>query len=162
MSAAQRRSTRPPLPRTAAPALAAVAVLGLVSCAGPSADTGAGTRSETVEVGSQLRFEVEIADTPQEREQGLSGRSDLPEGTGMLFTYDEARTRSFWMVDMLLPIDLAWIRGDRLVAVQTLQPCPTREACPSHLSPEPVDAVLEVGAGALEQVTPQTPVVLPR
>jgi uncharacterized membrane protein (UPF0127 family) len=136
--------------RAAAPVLAALLALALPlsGCAGA---TAVGT---TVQVGSGLAFEVEVVDTPQSRERGLSGRDSLAAGTGMLFRYDDRQVRRYWMADMRFPIDLAWISDDRVVGVETLQPCPSREDCPRHESPEPVQQVLEVPAGALAGIAP--------
>ena len=114
----------------------------------------------TVELGTGQRIAVEIVDSAAERRTGLSGRDEVPAGTGMLFRYDEAGHRSFWMADTLVPLDLAWIRAGQVVAVQTLQPCVRGAACPSHTSPGPVDAVLESAAGQLAGVPPGTTVAL--
>ena len=124
----------------------------LTACSAPD------PTATTVEVGPELQFAVELAETPEQRERGLSGRTDLPRGTGMLFVYPGPGVRSFWMVDMRFPIDLAWITEGRVVAVETLQPCPSRDQCPAHESPTPVDVVLEVPAGALDSVQPGFPV----
>ena len=129
------------------------AVLALLLAACSAAPT-----ATTVQVGPQLQFEVELAETPMQRERGLSGRPDLPGGPGMLFVYPEPAVRSFWMPDMHFPIDVAWITDDRVVAVETLQPCPSRDQCPAHQSPAPVDLVLEVPAGALDGVQRGSPV----
>lgn len=131
--------------------VAAVLALLLTSCS-------AAPTATMVHVGPQLQFEVELAETPMQRERGLSGRADLPSGTGMLFVYPEPAVRSFWMPDMSFPIDLAWITDGRVVAVETLQPCPSRDQCPAHESPAPVDVVLEVPAGALDGVQHGSPV----
>lgn len=40
-------------------------------------------------------YEVELATTEQEHEDGLQGRSELKDGTGMLFVFDENETRGF-------------------------------------------------------------------
>lgn len=120
----------------------------------------AGGSSSTVQLGTGEVFQVDIADDAAERELGLSGRPELPAGTGMLFVYEEAEPRHFWMVDMRFPIDLAWIRDGSVLEVRTLPPCPSREDCPSHPSPGPVDRVLEVPAGALGGVDPGTAVLV--
>ncbi|KKS39717.1 MAG: hypothetical protein UV04_C0039G0005 [Candidatus Gottesmanbacteria bacterium GW2011_GWA2_42_16] len=58
---------------------------------------------QTVTIGSTT-IAVEVADTEALRNQGLSGRSDLPGGTGMLFVFDTDGLWSFWMKDMLVGI----------------------------------------------------------
>lgn len=150
-----------------AAAAALVAVVPLLSCAtseatDPSAtsEATASVSAATVSIVGGPTFGVEIADTPIAREQGLSGRPALAAGSGMLFVYDEAQPRRFWMADMLIPIDLAWIRDGRIVGVETLQPCPSRDQCPGRPSPEPVDRVLEVPAGALARIPPNAQVLI--
>ncbi len=115
----------------------------------------------TVTIGGDLTFRVEVASTAEQRRTGLSGRQGLAEHTGMLFVYDDAAPRSYWMADMLLAIDLAWIRDGAVLAVETLHPCPDVSSdCPSFASPGPVDAVLEVPAHALADVEPGAEVVI--
>lgn len=133
----------PALPAGGARPIAVIACMAILSACAPTQP------SVTVE---GRRFTVEVRDTPAGREQGLSGRTEVPPGTGMLFIYDDSGIRSYWMSGMLVPIDLAWIAEDRIVGVQTLQPCPPAGPCPTSLSPGPVDAVLEVAAGALDGI----------
>ena len=63
---------------------------------------------KTVQVGDII-FNVELALTPAQREQGLSGHKPLQDNEGMLFVFDEPGTYNFWMKDMLFPIDIIWI-----------------------------------------------------
>lgn len=70
--------------------------------------------------GKELTFpqgtiEAEVADTPASREQGLSGRTELKEGRGMLFVFDYSGTYAFWMKDMKFAIDMVWINQDKVV-----------------------------------------------
>lgn len=55
---------------------------------------------------------VEVADTPAEREKGLSGRQGLGKNEGLLFVFEEEGYYGFWMKDMLFPIDILWIGSD--------------------------------------------------
>ncbi|WP_405405469.1 DUF192 domain-containing protein [Paracoccus sp. Ld10] len=55
-----------------------------------------------------LAFDIEIADTPESRAQGLMFRRDLPAGQGMLFIYPNAQPVSFWMRNTLIPLDLVF------------------------------------------------------
>jgi uncharacterized membrane protein (UPF0127 family) len=73
-------------------------------------------------VGGKLVI-AEVADDDGERQRGLMMRTALPAGTGMLFVYPEARPRSFWMRDTLLPLSIAYIDEDgRVVSVRDMQP----------------------------------------
>jgi uncharacterized membrane protein (UPF0127 family) len=57
-------------------------------------------------------YDVWVADTPQERYQGLSETDALPRDHGLLFVYDqEADRRTFVMRGMRYPIDIVFIDG---------------------------------------------------
>jgi len=101
-------------------------------------------------------FQVEVAETEQTQRAGLSGRQSLPEGTGMLFTFNGRQEQQVWMAGMQIPVDIAWIVDGRVLAVDTLDPCDLedQEQCPRWTSPAPVDALLEVPAGELAGVEP--------
>ncbi len=55
-------------------------------------------------------FNIEVADTPKEREMGLSGRSkeNFKQDDVLLFVFDTPGDYGFWMKDMLFPIDIVW------------------------------------------------------
>lgn len=107
--------------------------------------------SEAVEVTLKgERFTVEVADTPAEHMQGLSGRNSLADNGGMFFIFDKPDTYGFWMKDMKFSIDIIWINGDEVVYV-------TRDLNPNSYpsifsSPSPADKVLEVKAGTAERL----------
>src|SRR4051812_42406436 len=52
---------------------------------------------------------ADIADTETLREKGLSGRQSLSDTQGMLFIFQEEGIHSFWMKDMLIPLDMIWL-----------------------------------------------------
>ena len=58
---------------------------------------------------AQNNFSVLIADTPQKRALGLSGRKELSGGKGMLFVFEKPGDYPFWMKDMNFAIDILWI-----------------------------------------------------
>lgn len=95
---------------------------------------------------------VEIADTPDKRAQGLSGRKNLPPNQGMLFVFEAPGRHRFWMKEMLFPLDFIWLKENRVVEVtanvklEDYQP-------PKTLVPQfPVDHVLEVSSGTIEKL----------
>ncbi|OGY79613.1 MAG: hypothetical protein A3B74_02460 [Candidatus Kerfeldbacteria bacterium RIFCSPHIGHO2_02_FULL_42_14] len=96
-------------------------------------------------------IEVELALTNNEQRKGLQGREQVPFGTGMLFIFTEKEMRTFWMKDVLVPLDIVWLKDKRIVGiVENAQP-PKNEKIPTFISPVPVDAVLEISGEALEQ-----------
>lgn len=61
-----------------------------------------------VEVGGE-KIMVDVANTPESRTLGLSGRKSLENDEGMLFVFDQPSKYSFWMKDMNFPIDIIWL-----------------------------------------------------
>lgn len=57
----------------------------------------------------------EVADNPQSREKGLSGRESMIENQGMLFIFDEAGNYPFWMPDMNFAIDIIWLDENKKI-----------------------------------------------
>lgn len=98
----------------------------------------------------QARFNVEIADTAQERAQGLMHRESLPRSGGMLFVYDAPGSPSFWMRNTLIPLDMLFI--DPAGRVQHIH----ENAVPHDETPIPggggILAVLEINGGLSRQL----------
>ena len=69
-------------------------------------------------------WNVKIADTDQTRESGLSNIKSLEEKTGMFFVFDTLSSKSFWMKEMFIPIDMIFIDDKwRIVLIESnLQP----------------------------------------
>lgn len=107
---------------------------------------GACQASSWVVLGGK-RFDVEVAVTPQEQARGLMFREELPADHGMLFIYERAAPRSFWMKNTLIPLDILFFDGRRrLINWHTAQPC-RAEPCPAFAADEPARYVLELNAG---------------
>jgi len=97
-------------------------------------------------------FHVDVADTPQARSKGLSGRESLDRDEGLLFNFSGSATRRFWMKDMLIPIDIIWIDAGVIVGFsEDAQPEPgvSTTDLMIYASPEPANQVLEVQAGTV-------------
>lgn len=89
---------------------------------------------------------AEVVDTPEKRQQGLSGRRTLAEGEGMLFVFAESDYYTFWMPDMYIAIDILWL--DEAGRVVYLKENATPESYPEHFRPDaPARYVLEVPSG---------------
>ncbi len=56
-------------------------------------------------------FTLELALDDDSRQQGLSGREDIPADGGMLFVFPKEQQRQFWMIDCLVPIDIAFLNA---------------------------------------------------
>ncbi len=56
----------------------------------------------------RVAFNASIADTPEERRQGLSGTPPLETYEGKLFIFDESAKPGIWMKDMNYALDILW------------------------------------------------------
>lgn len=148
------------LTRCFAATVVLVSVVILIT-AGGCGRPGARVARATVTVGS-LVYLVEVARTAEEQQEGLSGREILTEGTGMLFQFGSNGEQEVWMAGMTMPLDIAWISGDEVMAVDTLDACdePDQNRCPRWTSPGAVDALLEVPARSLAGVGAGTRVTI--
>lgn len=95
---------------------------------------------------------VKVADTPERRSHGLMEVESLPDGTGMLFVFEEDRRGAFWMKDTLVPLDIAFIAADGAVlAILHMTPC-VSDPCERYDPRVAYRYALEVPAGWLEEV----------
>lgn len=91
-------------------------------------------------------FTLEVADSSAKQQRGLSGRTGLATSTGMLFVFDAPGRYSFWMKDMLFPIDIIWLRDDWCLVhiVSDISP----DTYPDTFAPPvPATYVVELAAG---------------
>ena len=92
---------------------------------------------------------VSIADGPSGWEQGLQYVRELPDKSGMLFSYQSPRVLSFWMKNTYLPLDIAFIDKDkRIVKIQGMVPLSLR----SVSSGSPCLMALEVPMGMFKSM----------
>src|SRR6266550_6083274 len=70
-------------------------------------------------------FSVEIANTTVEQQQGLSGRNSLPQDQGMLFVFKKADLYAFWMKGMKFPLDMIFIKDNKIVSISQNVPVPS-------------------------------------
>jgi hypothetical protein len=87
---------------------------------------------------------AEVARTADERAEGLKFREELAPGAGMLFVFPDIGTRSFWMQDTYIPLDIAYMDASfRIVDIQQMEPLTTD----AHPSTAPAMYALEVPLG---------------
>lgn len=93
----------------------------------------------------RTQFAVELADTPEEIEQGLRFRKKLKMEHGMLFITEEEEVQSFWMFDMLFPIDIIYIDSAKeIVYISKAMPIDFKEPVPALA---PSQYVLQINGG---------------
>lgn len=100
------------------------------------------------------KFSVSVAANDADRQRGLSGVSSMKDDQGMLFVFDSKNiVPSFWMKDMLIPLDFVWISGNRVVEINQNVPAPAPNTPDRQLvvytPKQPIDYVLEVNSGVV-------------
>ncbi|MGA9657914.1 MAG: DUF192 domain-containing protein [Asticcacaulis sp.] len=98
----------------------------------------------------KAQFTVEIARDYATREQGLMCRREMAENRGMLFEFQDADQRNFWMQNTLIGLDIIYIAPDgKIVSIQ-------KNARPLDRTPLPskgaASGVLEIGAGLSDKL----------
>ncbi len=100
---------------------------------------------------SEACIKAEIAETLSERTRGLMFREALAEDEGMLFVFQKEESRSFWMKNMHISLDIIWIdREFRIVHIEQAAPCAS-ETCTLYKPNEPAQYVVEVKAGFVDK-----------
>lgn len=95
-------------------------------------------------------FQVEVADTDEERALGLMYREEMPEDHGMLFVFPEAGDRYFWMKNTPLPLDIIFASETGKVVHVAANTTPFSERIiPSRGAAK---YVLELNAGMAERL----------
>ena len=89
-------------------------------------------------------LDVQLAQTPQERQIGLMFRKDMPQHEGMLFVFEQPSTQCFWMRNTLIALTAAFVADDgTIVNLADMKP----QTDDSHCSLKPVRYVLEMNQG---------------
>lgn len=59
--------------------------------------------------GTNIEVKAEVAKTPETRAFGFMERTDIPDGTGMIFVFENDQVLSFWMKNTPHPLSIAYI-----------------------------------------------------
>jgi uncharacterized membrane protein (UPF0127 family) len=96
-----------------------------------------------------IQFQVEVAETPQERAIGLMFRTTLPDDGGMLFLFSETQPVAMWMKNTFLSLDMIFAnsKGNILAIYENTTPFSTKNIGPVANTAQ----VLEVKAGVLKK-----------
>jgi uncharacterized membrane protein (UPF0127 family) len=132
--------------------LLVVAVL-LAGCGSDEAAGLEGFETSTVTVDGR-ELSVAVAETPDQRSQGLMGVTDLGGLDGMLFVFQADSDGGFWMKNTLIPLDIVFFTADGgFVNSLTMTPC-TQDPCQTYRPGGAYRYALEAPAGNLSFVTP--------
>jgi len=120
----------------------------------PNGSAGTTTQSmidmETMRVGNRT-IQAEVVRTRAERRQGLSGRSNLKAGHGMLFVFDNEGRHGIWMKQMQFPIDIIWLDSDREIVHVRRNVQPDSYPDTTYRPDKPALYVLEMNAGVIDK-----------
>jgi len=98
-------------------------------------------------------FDVELAVSIEEKNKGLMFREQLDLNKGMLFVYKDEKEHSFWMKNVLIPLDIIWInkKNDVVFISENTQPC-KESFCQSINPGKNAKYVLEINAGLSKEI----------
>lgn len=93
-------------------------------------------------------FFLDVAKTDKEKEIGLAKYDKLPENMAMLFIFSYPNYYSFWMKNMKFPIDIIYIKDNKIVDIFTDVPYPKtkNEQLPIYTTKQKANFVLEINA----------------
>jgi len=104
---------------------------------------------KTTSDSTQVTFDIEIANNEYEIQTGLMYRNSLKDSQGMLFVFDDARERFFYMKNTKIPLDLIFIGANKnIVSFQKNAKPLDENSLPSNV---PAKYVLEINAGLVEK-----------
>ncbi|MEQ9606577.1 MAG: DUF192 domain-containing protein [Kiloniellaceae bacterium] len=95
-------------------------------------------------------FTVEIAETPDQRAQGLMFRRQMDADAGMLFLFGRSEERAMWMKNTLIPLDMLFI--DETGKIVRIEQRTVPHSLRAIVSGGPVSAVLELNAGTASRL----------
>lgn len=100
--------------------------------------------------GPRYDFDIELAITPLQQQQGLMFRRDMAPDAGMLFVYQPVRRVSMWMKNTVIPLDMLFIADDGRVTKIVERAVPL--SLKTISSDRPVRAVLEMNGGTVARL----------
>ena len=97
----------------------------------------------------EVRFNVEVASSPEELQKGLMFRTQMPANNGMIFSIYPVRPTAMWMKNTKLALDMLFIAPDATISMIKENATPMSE---EHIiSRDPVRAVVELNAGQVRR-----------
>jgi uncharacterized membrane protein (UPF0127 family) len=90
-------------------------------------------------------FNVELAETPAQQEQGLMFRRELAPDAGMLFDFKEPTMATMWMRNTLIPLDMLFVDAHGRIVNIAERTVPQSDAIIAAAAP--VRAVIELNGG---------------
>lgn len=91
--------------------------------------------------------QLEVTRTPAEQSLGLMYRRNLPDDRGMLFSFSLPQRVSFWMKNVVIPLDMVFLRDGVVRAIAANVPPCKQDPCPSYGPDGTIDQVIELRGG---------------
>ena len=128
--------------------LVSLLLLAAVACGSADASDPNATAALSIQThDGTVSLDVQVADTPDERQIGLMGRESLSPYDGMAFVWGEPVVSSFWMKDTLIPLSIAFVDASRhVVTIHEMTPC-TIDPCDTYEASAPYVMAVEANAG---------------
>ncbi len=123
-----------------------VVLSSFYSCRGSSETQRVPIYIVTLPNGKQIKAEEAL-----DKRKGLMGRASICKDCGMLFIYEEEGLYSYWMKNVLFPLDLIWVSSEGKVVyiVESASPC--FSDCRLYTNTVPAKYVLEVMGGVVKK-----------
>jgi uncharacterized protein len=87
---------------------------------------------------------AEVANTMATRMEGLMHRKSMPQGSGMVFVFEETAPHCMWMKNTLIPLSVAFIdEAGAIINIADMQPHSEQ----SHCAARPARYALEMNKG---------------
>lgn len=129
-----------------------VVALVLAGCGSDEPSGLEGFEASTITVDGR-ELTVAVAESPDQRSQGLMGVTELGGLDGMLFVFQTDSDGGFWMKNTLIPLDIVFFTSDGgFVDALTMEPC-AEDPCPTYRPGGTYRYALEAAAGDLAFVT---------
>lgn len=97
---------------------------------------------------TEIKLDIEIADTDYDIQTGLMYRSSMESNHGMLFVFDDVIERHFYMKNTQIPLDIIYLDANKKIVSFQKNAKPFDEtSLPSNV---PAKYVLEVNAGMVD------------
>lgn len=96
-----------------------------------------------------VKYDVEIAFSPEQTEQGLMFREDFPKNRAMLFKFYTEQEANMWMANTPLPLDMIFLNKQGQIVSIVENTTPFSKAVIS--SGKPASFVIELNAGQVKQ-----------
>ena len=143
---------------------AAVAVMVLAACGGPSRTAGTAEGATTPDgferrvatvvdaTGTPCDLCLWVADTWELRSRGMMGVTDMGAADAMAFVYDDPTTGRFWMKDTPMPLSIAFFGADgSYLDAFDMEPCVAEDSddCRRYDTPAGFTVAVEAPRGGL-------------